>query len=198
MQDEENRSTAAAGSAGNGTEAGSDSGTALEERPLEERPVAELVSLLEEARAKAEEHWNQFLRLKAEMENFRRRSERELENAHKYAVEKFATELLAVRDSLEMGLSVAQEGVVDAGKLKEGSELTLKLLSQVFEKFGIRALDPAGTRFDPSYHEAMAMQERADLEPNTVLNVVQKGYTLNDRLIRPAMVIVSKAASGNG
>lgn len=176
--------------------AGGPHGTELEERPLEELPAAELAGLVREERARSEEHWNQFLRLKAEMENFRRRSERELENAHKYGVEKFATELLGVRDSLEMGLNAASGDVVDVAKLREGGELTLKLLGQVFERFGVHAVDPVGERFDPAYHEAMAMQERADVEPNTILTVVQKGYTLNGRLIRPAMVIVSKAPSG--
>lgn len=178
--------------------AGAAAGTELEERPLEELPAAELAALVREARTKAEENWNQFLRLKAEMENFRRRSERELENAHKYGVEKFAGELLGVRDSLEMGLAAAQEPSADVAKLREGGELTLKLLGQVFERFGIEEIDPAGQRFDPAFHEAMAMQERADVEPNTVLNVVQKGYRLNGRLLRPAMVIVSKGSAAGG
>ncbi len=178
--------------------AGAAAGTELEERPLEELPAAELAALVREARAKAEENWNQFLRLKAEMENFRRRSERELENAHKYGVEKFAGELLGVRDSLELGLAAAQEPSADVAKLREGGELTLKLLGQVFERFGIEEIDPAGQRFDPAFHEAMAMQERADVEPNTVLNVVQKGYRINGRLLRPAMVIVSKGPAAGG
>ncbi|GBE10086.1 heat shock protein GrpE [bacterium BMS3Bbin12] len=179
-----------------GQPGGAAPGMELEERPLEEFSVEELAGFVREARAQAEEHWNRFLRLKAEMENFRRRSERELENAHKYGVEKFAIELLGVRDSLEMGLNAMREASVDIDKLREGGELTLKLLGQVFEKFGIHEIDPGGKRFDPAYHEAVAMQERADVEPNTVLNVVQKGYTLNGRLIRPAMVIVSKGSAG--
>ena len=186
---------AASGNTG-GQPVGTVPGTELEERPLEEFSVEELAGFVREARAQAEERWNRFLRLKAEMENFRRRSERELENAHKYGVEKFAIELLEVRDSLERGLSAAREASVDVDKLREGGELTFKLLGQVFEKFGIHEIDPGGKRFDPAHHEAVALQERADVEPNTVLNVIQKGYTLNGRLIRPAMVVVSKGSAG--
>ncbi len=186
---------AASGNTG-GQPVGTVPGTELEERPLEEFSVEELAGFVREARAQAEERWNQFLRLKAEMENFRRRSERELGNAHKYGVEKFAIELLGVRDSLERGLSAAREASVDIDKLREGGELTFKLLGQVFEKFGIHEIDPGGKRFDPAYHEAVALQERADVEPNTVLNVIQKGYTLNGRLIRPAMVVVAKGSAG--
>lgn len=155
----------------------------------------ELHALLEDARNKADEHWNQCLRLQAEIDNLRKRNQRDLENAHKYALEKFAGELLPVRDSLEMGIAAAAQGQnVDPAALIEGSELTLKMLGNAMEKFGITAVDPQGQRFDPQFHEAMSIQPRADVEPNTVVTVVQKGYLLNDRLIRPAMVIVSKAA----
>ena len=156
-----------------------------------ESDVEALTQALEEARAKADENWELALRTKAEMDNLRKRTERELENAHKYALEKFAGELLAVRDSLEMGVQAA--GDAEAQQLKEGSELTLKMLTQVMEKFGIEMVDPAGEKFDPERHQAMSMQEAADVEPNTVVAVMQKGYTLNDRLLRPAMVMVSKA-----
>ena len=155
----------------------------------------ELHALLEDARTKADEHWNQCLRLQAEIDNLRKRNQRDLENAHKYALEKFAGELLPVRDSLEMGIAAAAQGQnVDPAALIEGSELTLKMLGNAMEKFGITEVDPQGQRFDPQFHEAMSIQPRADVEPNTVVTVVQKGYLLNDRLIRPAMVIVSKAA----
>jgi molecular chaperone GrpE len=150
---------------------------------------------LEATRQRAEENWDQLLRARAELENLRRRSQRELENAHKYGIEKFAEELLGVRDSLEMGLAAANEGdSVDVDKLREGKELTLKLLDQVFQKHGIQVVDPVGEKFNPERHEAMAMQPSADQAPNTVLTVIQKGYTLNDRLLRPAMVIVAKGA----
>ncbi len=155
---------------------------------------AEVGALLEDARARADEHWNQCLRLQAEMENLRKRSERELANAHKYALDKFVQELLPVKDGLEMGIAAAGEGnAVDPAKLLEGSELTLKMLASALEKFGVQELNPAGEKFNPEYHEAMSMQARADVEPNTVVAVIQKGYLLNERLVRPAMVMVSKA-----
>lgn len=163
----------------------------------EEGPGGELHALLEDARSKADEHWNQCLRLQAELDNLHKRNQRDLENAHKYGLEKFAGALLPVRDSLEMGIAAAAQGQnVDPAKLIEGSELTLKMLANVLEKFGISEVNPQGERFNPQFHEAMSIQPRADVEPNTVVTVVQKGYLLNDRLIRPAMVIVSKAAPG--
>ncbi len=154
---------------------------------------AELQALLEDARNKADEHWNQCLRLQAEIDNLHKRSERDLANAHKFALEKFALELLPVKDSLEMGVAAAQDENADLDKLREGSELTLKMLASALEKFNIKEINPLNEQFNPEYHEAMSMQERADVAPNTVVAVVQKGYLLNDRLIRPAMVIVSKA-----
>lgn len=161
----------------------------------EESPGEDVTQLLEDARAKADEHWNMLLRTQAELENLRKRAARDLENAHKFALEKFATELLAVRDSLEMGIDAAQ-AETDPVKLKEGSELTLKMLAQVMEKFDIEQIDPAGEKFDPELHQAMTAQENAEVEPNTVIAVMQKGYRLSGRLIRPAMVMVSKAPSG--
>ncbi|HFD80170.1 MAG TPA: nucleotide exchange factor GrpE [Gammaproteobacteria bacterium] len=156
----------------------------------------DLHALLEDARDKADEHWNQCLRLQADLDNLRKRHERDLANAHKFALEKFALELLPVRDSLEMGLAAAQGENVDVDKLKEGSELTLKMLTQALEKHNIKEINPINQPFNPEYHEAMSMQERSDVPPNTVVAVMQKGYLLNDRLIRPAMVVVSKAAAG--
>lgn len=156
---------------------------------------AEMVVLLEDARAKADEHWNQSLRLQAEMENMRKRNERDLAHAHKFALEKFVEALLPVKDSLEMGIAAAGEGAnVDPVKLLEGSDLTLRMLASAMEKFGVRELNPEGEKFNPEFHEAMSMQPRADVEPNTVVAVVQRGYLLNERLVRPAMVMVSKAA----
>ncbi|MGB0713175.1 MAG: nucleotide exchange factor GrpE [Gammaproteobacteria bacterium] len=156
---------------------------------------ASIEEQLAAAEAKASEHWDAFVRAQAEMENLRRRAQRDVENAHKYAVEKFTKELLAVKDSLEMGLNAASEGEdPDMGKLIEGTELTLKMLAQAFEKHGVTEVYPLGEKFDPELHEAMAMQPSAEHEPNTVITVIQKGYTLNDRLVRPAMVMVSKEA----
>jgi molecular chaperone GrpE len=154
---------------------------------------ANLAILLEDARTKADENWNLCLRLQAEMDNLRKRSERDLANAHKYALERFAQELLPVRDSLEMGLAAFTAEKVDPGKVHEGVELTLQLLTTVLARFGITEVNPLRERFNPDFHQAMSLQERADVEPNTVVTVVQKGYLLNDRLLRPAMVIVSRA-----
>ena len=157
----------------------------------------ELTALLEDARGKADEHWDQVVRLQAEMDNLRKRSERDLANAHKFAMDGFANELLPVRDSLEMGLAAFDVEGAETGTLKEGVELTLQMLSTAMDKAAIKEVNPQDERFDPDFHQAMSMQERDDVGPNTVVNVVQKGYTLNGRLIRPAMVIVSKAPAAN-
>ncbi|MBT3043988.1 MAG: nucleotide exchange factor GrpE [Candidatus Thiodiazotropha sp. (ex Codakia orbicularis)] len=156
----------------------------------------ELTKLLEDARAKADDHWDQLMRTRAELENFRKRNQRDLENAHKFALEKFSMDLLQVWDSLELGHQAAQDELVDVDKLREGTELTLKLLVDVMQKHGIEQVDPDGEPFNPEFHQAMSIQERDDVAPNTVVAVVQKGYLLNSRLLRPAMVMVSKAGSG--
>jgi len=153
----------------------------------------ELHALLTDARNKADEHWDQCLRLQADIENLRKRKERDVANAHKFALDKFAVDLLPVRDSLEMGLAAADSA--DAEKLREGSELTLKMLTSAMDKYNIIEVNALNEQFNPEYHEAISMQEREDVPPNTVVTVVQKGYLLNDRLIRPAMVIVSRAAA---
>lgn len=147
---------------------------------------------LAEAEAKAKEHWDQLLRVKAEQENLRRRHEREVQNAHKYALERFAQELLPVIDSLELGAEAAAGEGATMEKVREGTELTLKMLLSTIEKFGIQAVHPEGEPFNPEYHQAMSMLESPEHAANTVMNVMQKGYTLNERLIRPAMVVVSK------
>jgi molecular chaperone GrpE len=150
---------------------------------------------LEEAEAKAKENWDQLLRVKAEQENLRRRHEREVENAHKYALERFVQELLPVIDSLEMGAEAAASEGATLDKVREGTELTLKMLLSTIDKFGIQAVHPEGEPFNPEYHQAMSMLESPEHAANTVMNVMQKGYTLNERLIRPAMVVVSKGES---
>ncbi|HEC17306.1 MAG TPA: nucleotide exchange factor GrpE [Sedimenticola sp.] len=163
-----------------------------------EAPAKEdLELLLEDARAKADDHWGKLVRAKAELENLRKRQERELANAHKFALERFVAELLPVRDSLELGLSAAQDDNADVAKLREGTELTLNLFTAALEKFNVAVVDPQGQPFDPELHQAISTQPRDDVEPNTVINVVQKGYTLNGRLVRPAMVVVSQAPEGN-
>ncbi len=155
---------------------------------------AEDLSLqLDDARAKADQHWDQLVRTKAEVANLRKRQSRELENAHKFALERFVGELLPVLDSMELGLSHARDDDADLAKLIEGNELTLKLIKDMLEKFNIVQIDPEGKPFDPELHQAMSMQPNEDLPPNTVVTVIQKGYTLNARLVRPAMVMVSQA-----
>jgi len=153
---------------------------------------------LAEAEARAEENWNQFLRARAEMENLRRRAEKDVAQARQQSLEKLAGELLAVKDSLEMGVQTARADGADSTQIAEGSELTLRMFNQALEKFRIEEINPEGERFDPACHEAMAAQPAEDAEPNTVLNVVQKGYRIGERLLRPAMVIVAKAPDENG
>ncbi|MBL4762822.1 MAG: nucleotide exchange factor GrpE [Gammaproteobacteria bacterium] len=153
----------------------------------------ETVQLLEDARAKADENWDAALRLQAEIENLKKRNQRDLENAHKFALDKVTDQLLPVMDSLIMGLDAAAQEAATMESIHEGSELTLKMLESVFEKMGITAIDPSGETFDPEQHQAMSMVESDDHEPNSVVSVMQKGYLLNGRLIRPAMVMVAKA-----
>ena len=165
--------------------------------PLEADSVEELQAKLTEAEAQAQENWDKLLRANAELDNLRRRNERDLENAHKYALERFAQELLAVRDSLEMGVAAAEQEEASVEKIKEGTELTLRMLESAMEKFNIQPIDPQDEPFNPELHQAMSMVESPDKDPNTVINVMQKGYLLNDRLIRPAMVIVSRAPAAD-
>ncbi|MBU2572018.1 MAG: nucleotide exchange factor GrpE [Gammaproteobacteria bacterium] len=155
--------------------------------------IEELSKKLEEAEQKATENWDKVLRIQAEMENLKRRTQKDLENAHKFALENFAKELLTVVDSLELGLQAAIGDSPEVQKFREGSELTLKQFEAVFSKFNIEVVNPLGQPFDPELHQAMAMQPSADAEPNSVINVFQKGYVLNGRLLRPAMVVVAKA-----
>jgi molecular chaperone GrpE len=173
-----------------------------EEEQAETHSTSELkptVESLQEALAKSEEkakeNYDLALRTKAEAENIKRRAEKDVASAHKYALEKFVNELLPVVDSMELGLAAALEENVDISKIREGSELTLKMMFAAIEKFDIKPIDPEGEKFNPEFHQAMTMQESAEVEPNTVMNVIQKGYTLSGRLVRPAMVVVSKAAT---
>ena len=133
------------------------------------------------------------LRVQAEMQNLRRRSEQDIEKAHKYSQEKFSTELLSVMDNLERALAAAANHEDDTVKaIYEGVDLTLKSFTDCFNRFHIEAVDPMGEPFDPQLHQAMTIIENAEVEPNTVIEVMQKGYTLHGRVIRPAMVVVSK------
>jgi molecular chaperone GrpE len=145
---------------------------------------------LAKAEATAAENWDHFIRTKAEMDNLRRRNAKDVENAHKYGIEKFVSQLLPVVDGMELGLAV--EGA-SAESLREGMELTMKMIEKMMENLGIEEINPINEKFNPEKHQAMSMQPSADVEPNTVIAVMQKGYLLNDRLIRPAMVMVSKS-----
>ena len=131
------------------------------------------------------------LRATAELENIRKRTSRDVENAHKYALERFVNELLPVIDSMELGINASQSAQ-DIESLREGMDLTLKKLFDCLEKFGVKAIDPAGEKFDPEWHEAVSMQELEGSDSGQVVTVMQKGYELNGRLVRPAMVVVAK------
>ena len=144
---------------------------------------------LKEAERKAQEHYDAWMYAKAESENIRRRAVEDVSKAHKFAVERFANELLAVKDSLEAGLAV-ETATVES--FKSGMELTLKQLTGVFEKFHLSEINPVGEKFDAHKHQAIGMLESAQ-EANTVISVMQKGYALNDRVLRPALVMVAKA-----
>ena len=159
-----------------------------EAAPVVDDAAADPDVTVAELQAKADENWERYLRASAETENIRKRAGRDVQNAHKFALERFGKELLAVRDSLEFGL--ATEGA-SVESLLEGSTATLKLLGATMERFGIAEVDPAGEPFDPDFHEAISMQPSDNVEPGSVVSVVQKGYTLNGRLLRPAMVIVA-------
>lgn len=175
----------------------SEGGGAAEEVP-DESPEA-LKELLDQVRNQAEENWNQFLRAKAELDNLQRRSRQEVEKARKSGMEKLLLELLPVKDSLELGVAAAAEADDGAAsKFREGAELTLKKFDEVFEKFGVEALDPAGKKFDPSVHEAISAQPTSEQPANTVMTVIQKGYRLEERLLRPAMVVVAQAPAEPG
>lgn len=158
-----------------------------------EPTVAELQQALAQAEQKAQDNWDKAVRAQAEMENLKRRTQKDLEDAHKFALTGFAKELLPVLDSLALGLQAATGDSEEVKKFREGSELTIKQFESVFTKFKIETIDPIGQPFNAELHQAMAMQEVEGVEPNTVVNVFQKGYTLNGRLLRPAMVLVAKA-----
>ena len=175
--------------------------TPAEEVAAEEAGTVEagpsLEQQLEAVRAEADKNRESFLLASAEAENIRKRAQNEIAQARKFAIEKFASELLSVRDSLDLASSteINSEDADAITKMREGLELTLKQLDSVFEKFEISAIDPKGEKFNPDHHQAMAMVETGDLEPNHVVEVMQKGYLLKDRLLRPAMVVVSKAVT---
>lgn len=147
---------------------------------------------LVEAQATIKEYWDQVLRMRAEIENNRKRAERDVENAHKYALKGFAENLLPVIDSMEMGQVAAISENATLDSIREGSELTMNMFAQVLERSGLQQINPLGEKFDPKRHQAISMLETKDAESNSIIEVMQKGFLLNDRLIRPAMVVVAK------
>ncbi|MHC8322368.1 nucleotide exchange factor GrpE [Pseudomonas sp. GB2N2] len=154
--------------------------------------LAVRVQVLEEQLAAAQDN---ALRVAADLQNVRRRAEQDVEKAHKFALEKFASDLLPIIDSLERGLDLSNPDDESIRPMREGIELTLKMFQDTLKRYQLEAIDPHGEPFNAVQHQAMAMQESADVEPNSVLKVFQKGYQLNGRLLRPAMVVVSKAVS---
>lgn len=168
---------------------------AKQEKAASQTALEQMRSDLEAARTEAAESLDKFLRAKAEADNTRRRAEIDVANAHKYGIERFASELLAVRDSLELArtVDIPQENETALEKMHEGLDLTLKLIDSVFQKFALTVIDPKGEKFDPEKHQAMSIVETEKHSPGQVVDVVQKGYMLHDRLLRPAMVVVAKA-----
>ena len=165
----------------------------------EQNETEDLLSLeqalkkIEEAELAADKAKDDVLRVQAEMQNLRRRTEQDVEKAHKYGQEKFSIELLSVMDNLERALDAASQHDDETVKaIYDGVNLTLKSFMDCFSKFNIEVIDPLGEPFDPQKHQAMSIQESPEAEPNTVISVLQKGYTLHGRVIRPAMVMVSK------
>jgi len=153
-------------------------------------PENDLQAQLEEAQQSVKDNWDKLLRSQAEMENLKRRNAKDLENAHKFALDGFVKALLEVKDSLTMGLKTAKEDSASVQSITEGLEMTDKVFLLTLEKFGVELLNPAGETFNPEFHEAVTMIPMPDKESNSVLEVVQHGFTLNGRLVRPAMVVV--------
>jgi molecular chaperone GrpE len=165
-----------------------------EEVQSAEPTIESLQAELALAEAKASENFDMYLRANAETENVRKRVEREADKARKFALERFAGDLLAVVDSLQMGAEAASQDSATLESVREGAELTAKMLGDVLDKFNIKAIEAVGEKFNPEFHEAMVMQPAPDAEPNTVLTVIQQGYILNGRVLRPARVIVAAAS----
>lgn len=147
---------------------------------------------LEKAQATIKEYWDQVMRLRAEIENNRKRAGRDVENAHKYALKSFVENLLPIIDSMEMGQVAAEADNATLESIREGTDLTMNMFVQVLQKNGLEQIDPVGEKFDPERHQAISMIEVKGSKSNTVVEVMQKGFALNERLIRPAMVVVAK------
>ncbi len=162
-----------------------------ERQVISAEEYADLLQENERLKLERQENVDKALRATAELDNVRKRATRDIESAHKYALERFVNELLPVIDSLELGINASQSAE-DIGSLREGMDLTLKKLFDCLDKFGVKAIDPGGEKFDPDWHEAVSMQELAGSASGQVVTVMQKGYELNGRLVRPAMVVVAK------
>ena len=165
---------------------------ASEQLVLEHPSYKQLAEKLSQAEQQAHENWDNWLRTKAELENLQRRTAREIANAHKYALEKFANEILVVVDNLERSLVVKKTDSKELKEFYDGIELTLKLILEILQKFEITPVHPLGQPFDPKQHMAVTTKEDDDAQANIVLEVIQKGYWLKDRLLRPALVVVAK------
>ena len=163
--------------------------TAKESDDDSDEPIEEQ---LEKAQATIKDYWEQMMRLRAEIDNNWKRAERDLENAHKYGLKNFAESLLPIVDSMEMGQVAADADNATLDSIREGTELTMSMFIQVLQKNGLEAVDPLGEKFDPEKHQAISMIEVEGAESGSVVEVMQKGFLLNDRLIRPAMVVVAK------
>lgn len=206
MAEEKDRTSASANADAEGAAAEQVSASSSPEGSIkgspdgDERSPEALAARLEELEQELERYRDQALRAQAEMENVRRRASRDVENAHKYALERFTADLLPVLDSLEKAVEVAT-ATEGAESIAEGVELSLKLFLTVAGKYGIERIDPLGEPFDPQLHEAMTLVPSATAEPNSVIDVMQRGYVLNGRLVRAAKVVVAKAPepqAGNG
>jgi molecular chaperone GrpE len=158
----------------------------------EEEPGETTEQQLARAQDTIKDYWDQMMRLRAEIDNNLKRAERDVENAHKYALKNFIENLLPVIDSMEMGQVAAGADNATLDSIREGSELTMSMFVQVLEKNGLEQINPLGEKFDPERHQAISMTEADNAESNTVIEVMQKGFSLNDRLVRPAMVVVAK------
>lgn len=163
----------------------------LESEEQADTDIDSLMNQLEKEKELAQTNLDLALRVQAEMDNLRKRTARDVENAHKYALERFVNELLPIMDSMELGMSAA-ESAENIDDLREGMTLTMKMFSAAMEKFNVKTLEPQGEKFNPEQHEAVSMQEIDGAESGTVVTVMQKGYELNGRLVRPAMVVVAK------
>ena len=163
-----------------------------EAAPAQDAAEEPLEQQLEKAQETIKDYWDQMMRLRAEIENNRKRAQRDVENAHKYALRNFVEELLPIVDSMEMGQSAASADNATLESIREGAALTMNMFMQVLEKNGLELIDPLGEKFDPEKHQAISMIEAEGAESNAVIEVMQKGYSLNDRLVRPAMVVVAR------